>query len=115
MTNPNTSNRIVIEISDTSQSFTCAFQDGVSEKLFNHLSGLNQVPGWNVNYGVDRYQGNLDKSVVLIHYNKAKKTKDAAESLETSLRDILLFREILWRRAINGGILEGSHVSDVFS
>ena len=56
----------------------------------------------------------LDKSVVEIHHNRAKKTKDAAEYLETSLRNVLLFREILWKRAISGGSLEGNHVSDVF-
>ena len=108
MTNSSVNNQVVIKISDTCQSFKCAFRDGVSEKLFNNLSDFNRVPGWSIEYGV------IDKSVVEIHHNRAKKTKDAAEYLETSLRDVLLFREILWKRAINGGSLEGSHVSDVF-
>ena len=114
MINPNVNNQVVIEISDACQSFECAFRDGVSEKLFNDLSDFNRVPGWSIEYGVNRHQGGLDKSVVEIHHNRAKKTKDAAEYLETSLRDVLLFREILWKRAISGGSLEGNHVSDVF-
>ena len=114
MSNPNASNQIVIQISDARQSFECAFRDGVSEKLFSDLSGLNQVSGWSVKYGFNGGEGCLDKSIVVIHHNKAKKTKDAAESLETSLRDILLFREILWRRGIDYCTLEGSHVSNVY-
>ena len=114
MINPNVNNQVVIEISDACQSFKCTFRDGVSEKLFNRLSELNRVPGWSVDYGVDRLQGNLDKSIVVIHHNKAKKTKNAAEHIETSLRDIFYFREILWRRAVNDGVFEGSYASDVF-
>ena len=118
MSNPSASNQIVIEISDARKSFECAFRDGVSEKLFSDLSVLNQIPGWSVKYGFNGEKGCLDKSFVVIHHNKAKKTKDAkdaAEFLETSLRDILLFREILWRRPINYCTLVGSYVSDVYS
>lgn len=114
MSNSNASNQIVIQISDACQSFQCAFRDGVSEKLFSDLSELNQVPGWSVKYGSNKEKGGLDKRIVMVYHNKAKKTKDAAEYLETSLRDILLFR-ILWKRAIDYCTLEGSHVSDVYS
>ena len=115
MSNPNAINQIVIEISDACKKFECAFQNGISEKLFSDLSEFNRVPGWSIRYGLNRKEGGLDKSIVVIHHDKDKETKDAAESLETSLRDILLFREILWKRAIDYCTLEGSHVSDVYS
>ena len=108
------SNQIVVKVNSDCHSFECIFRDGVSEKLFNNLSEFNRVPGWNVKYGVNREEGGLDKSVVMIHYNNAKEAKDAAEYLEASLRDILFFREILWKRGISYRTLEGNRVSNIF-
>jgi hypothetical protein len=108
-------NQVVVEINETRQFFECAFRDGISEQLFERLSELCRVPGWSVDYGVDTRKGDLDKSVAQIYYNKSKEAQDAAKSLETSLRDVLGFREILWKRDIDYGSRSGSHVSDVFS
>ena len=107
-------NQVVVKVNPDCHSFECIFRDGVSEKLFDNLSQFNRVPGWSVKYGVNRVEGGLDKSIVMIHYNKAKEAKNAAESLEVSLRDILFFREILWKRGIDYRTLEGNHVSDIF-
>lgn len=107
-------NEVVVNIREAPKLFKCAFQDAISKQLFERLLELNRVPGWSINYGANTYQSVLDKTVLVIHYREAEEAENAAKFLETYLRDTLLFREILWKRNVNYGTLQGSRVSDVF-
>ena len=100
-------------INDACRLFECAFRDGVSEQLFERLSELRRVPGWDVDHGVNTHRGGLNKSVVQIYHNKAKETQDAALVVEDSLK-LLGFRFILWKRDVIGGELKSNVYAEVF-
>lgn len=107
-------NEVLVVINETCCLMECIFRDGVSEMCFDAFNRYyGSLPGYSINYGIDRVQGGYDKSNLVVHYNRAKHYSAVANNLEQLLRSELGIKYILWKRDIDHGTKKSNVLAEV--
>jgi len=115
MDNDFVSNEVLVVINEACSLMECVFRDGVSEHILNWFNAqYRHKPGHSVTYGINMAQGGEDKSVLVVHDNRALDYRTAATELEILLSySYLGFKNILWKRDIPYGTKKSNVLAEV--